>query len=359
MEKAPFDAQHELCHELKIQNSHIYPEPAVAAPGAAADPVAEVAGPPAAAASASPMQKTTLPGEPRIELMDPEIAKYLSDEFMTEDLNNLAPHLWLMTTQSSKNVECLTEQLVRGRKIVISEKPGMHLVWIYNRVFLKPLPKYLLSYAFWEYYLLTTHPHIKASARENILRAARGFLRSYAYLIEHESDFVLATQEKTRLIPKGIEYADFITFISQCEANIDDSIVSPRYRFGELRLTRLNFWCRIFLFKATYEKVERQYGAYFARYYAPILFVFAVFSLLMSAMQLVLAVRTVLEPDDAWLVFARVARGFALFTIFFVACVIVGLLAILTALVLREAIYALKDRAKKQANEDQKSQGDD
>lgn len=145
-----------------------------------------------------------------------------------------------------------------------------------------------------------------------------------------------ATQEKTRLITDGIKYANFVTFIHLCKDNIDDDIVSRRYRFGELCLTRLNFWCKIFLFKVRYQKVEWQYGAYFARYYAPILFVFAMFSLVVSSMQLVLAVRTVLEPDDAWLVFARVGRGFALFTIFSVACVIVGLVALLVLSMVRD-----------------------
>lgn len=185
--------------------------------------------------------------------------------------------------------------------------------------------------------------HITKELQDRIVYAARGFIRSYAYLIQHESDFVLATQETTRLVPQGIGYEEFARFISRCRADIDDQSVSPRYGFGELRLTRLNFWSRIFLFKTTYHKVEWEYGAYFARFYGPILFIFAVFSVLMSAMQIVLDVDTVLEPDDVWFVFARVARGFSLFTIFFTACAIAGLLFVLVSSFLSEAIYALKD----------------
>jgi hypothetical protein len=360
----PFAKGDQLCHDLDLdpENAEILAAlPPAAAENPRADIVhqeAEAAGLPAVhQAAPAPAQATaTLPGDPRLGLLDSDIGEKLDAEFMTPVLNKLAPRLWLMTTQSSENIEPLTEQLVRGRKVVISEKPGLHLVWINNRVFLKPLPKYLLSHAFWEYYLVKPNPHIPSDLQMKLHQAARGFLRSYACLIKHESDFVLATQEKTRLIPKGIEFADFVKFILLCKANIGDDDVSPRYHFGELRLTRLNFWCRIFLLKATYQKVEWQYAAYFAHYYAPILFVFALFSLLISAMQLVLAVRTILEPNDAWLVFARVGRGFALFTIFVVASVIGALLLIFAVFVLRETIYALEDLATKRTKGDQENQ---
>ncbi|KAI0894030.1 hypothetical protein F4806DRAFT_503786 [Annulohypoxylon nitens] len=318
MAGAAFREENQLCHDLRIENSKIFSQLTTQATA------------------------ITLPGDPRIELKDAGIGSYLGEEFLTEDLNKLARYLWLMTTQRSDNISSLTEQLVRGRKIVISHKPGLHLVWADNRVFLKPLPKYLLSYAFWEYFLLKPHLHITKELQDRIVYAARGFIRTYAYLIQHEADFILATQETTRLVPKDINYEEFARFISRCQADIDDQSVSPRYGFGELRLTRLNFWSRIFLFKTTYHKVEWEYGAYFARFYGPILFI-AVFSVLMSAMQIVLEVGTVLEPGDAWLVFARVARGFSLFTIFFTACAIAGLLFVLVSSFLSEAIYALKD----------------
>jgi hypothetical protein len=44
---------------------------------------------------------------------------------------------------------------VRGRRVTITEKPALHLVWFYERVFVKPLPKYLLSHAFSEHYSLS------------------------------------------------------------------------------------------------------------------------------------------------------------------------------------------------------------
>jgi hypothetical protein len=44
---------------------------------------------------------------------------------------------------------------MKRREIVVTEDPRLHLVWIYDRVFIKPLPKYLLSHDFWQIYLLS------------------------------------------------------------------------------------------------------------------------------------------------------------------------------------------------------------
>ncbi|OTA62399.1 hypothetical protein K449DRAFT_382390 [Hypoxylon sp. EC38] len=331
MEGVPFEESHELCKELEIDEDTTEIRPKAAE---------------ATRTDASPGQVITpnniLPGEPRVELTDPNIYEILQEELMTRSLNKLAPHFWLMTTQRSNNIRPLTEQLIQGRAIALTEMPGLHLVWVNGRVFVKPLPKYLLSYAFWKHYLVSAKSPIQQVHREELLQAALGFLRSYAYLIQHESDFRLATkEEKTRLIPEGVSYADFAAFIVRFK--VDDKFVSPRYQVGELRLARLNFWSKVLLFKRSYYPVKWEYAAYFAQFYAPLLFAFAMFSLLMSAMQLVLAVRTVLEPSDSWLLFARAARGFALFTVFIVAFVIASLLLVLVVLVGQEIYYASKD----------------
>ncbi|KAI0172927.1 hypothetical protein GGR52DRAFT_591445 [Hypoxylon sp. FL1284] len=317
MEEAPFGEEHQLCHELKIADARIVHQPLGASPNNTSEP--------------AKAYQAYLPGEPRLKLADTDIGKHLRAEYITQDLDRLAPYLWIMTTQSSANIAPLTEQLVRGRKIVISENPGLHLVW------------YLLSHAFWKHYLLSKTSPIPDPNRIEILQAARGFVRSYAYLIRHRSDFALAVREEASLLPKSISFADFIQFVGQCQ-RIDDELVSRRYRFGELRLMRLNFWITVFLFKPHYHQVEWQYGAYFAQYYAPILFIFAALSLLLSSMQVVLAVQTILGDSDSWLIFASVSRGFSVFTIFFVALVAVTFLVVLIILIFREFIYAAQDR---------------
>ncbi|RKL08736.1 hypothetical protein BFJ70_g16749 [Fusarium oxysporum] len=293
--------------------------------------------------------KDYLPGEPRIQLCDPHISNYLKSELLTEDLNKLSPYLLLVAKQDSSHISSLTNQLVRGRQITITEKPELHLVWYYDRVFIKPIPKYLLSHAFWEFYLLSPSSPIEASLRGDLFKAALGFLRSYNYLIRHRSDFALAMRDDCRLLPKNTKHASFIRLIQSFET-VDDGAVSPRYKFGELRLSRLNFWAKIFLFRFAYHKTDGQYGAYFARFFGPILFGFAAFSVLLSAMQVVLAAQTLVESDNGpWDVFTRVSRGFSVFTILSAAVIILVLLLILLAMLSREAVFALRDlyRSKK------------
>lgn len=42
---------------------------------------------------------------------------------------------------------------LRGRSIVVTGNPELHLVWYYDRVFIKAIPEYILSATFWQHYL--------------------------------------------------------------------------------------------------------------------------------------------------------------------------------------------------------------
>lgn len=325
MDPAPFSADDELCKSLEIQTVY------------QVEYIKRVRG------SDRERQKDYLPGEPSIPLNDAKIGGYLEQELATRDLDMLSPYLWLVAKQDGSHISSLTHQIVRGREIVITENPGLHLVWYYDRVFIKPLPKYLLSRAFWDFYLLSPRSPIQEPLRGDLKRTALGFLRSYALLVRHRSDFDLAVDTKHRLLPKGTRYASFVRLTRSLEAAVDDSMVSPRYQYGELRLSRLNFWSKVFLGRFTYHKVEGQYGPYFARAYGPILFLFAGLSALLSAMQVVLAVQPLIDSDPSWLAFARMSRGFSVFTLLVVVIVIVFLLVAVVALASRETIYALRD----------------
>jgi hypothetical protein len=233
-------------------------------------------------------QSETLPGQPSIPLKDLDrTKKFLHDDLWSEDLDRMAPRLWIMTTLSSANINPLHRQRVKGREIIITEEARLHLVWIHDRIFIKPIPRYLLSYGFWEAYL-DRRPESLNKEQSNLRKAAAGFLRTYRYLIRHESDFHLAQQESLRLIPKDVDWASFCHFTSDLN-NIQDSAVSRRYCFGELRLTRLNFYAPFLLRKFRFEQVHGQYGDYFARLYGPVLFVFAVVSTILNSLQVALA----------------------------------------------------------------------
>ena len=293
-------------------------------------------------------QQTHLPGYPRVTLDDTaNLCKFIHQEFNLADLEKMAPRLWLMSMQSSKNISPLHRQKVKGRDIIITEDPRMHLIWYYDRIFLKPLPKYLLSYRFWTKYLLATTSPL-GDKRESIRRVALGYLRTYFYLIRYESDFRIATDDKLQLVPKNISWGEFCDFSSSFD-RIQDHEVALRYAFGEIRLSRLNFYTKLFLRGSNFQRLEGQYGTYFARFYGPIFFTFGIFSVLLNAMQVGLAVDQ-LRAKDQWVSFWLACRWFSIICLVVVVGLSLWLASLFAFKFVREWRQALGDRWKKRAS---------
>lgn len=122
MDQIPFTAEDQLYRKLHIASDQLSIQRQIKSVHAAS------------ATGKSSRRKPYLPGQPRISLQDPHIGEYLELELATRDLDKLAPHLWLVAKQDSSHISSLTHQIVRGREIIITEKPELHLVWIYNRV---------------------------------------------------------------------------------------------------------------------------------------------------------------------------------------------------------------------------------
>ncbi|KAI9847444.1 MAG: hypothetical protein M1838_000863 [Thelocarpon superellum] len=247
---------------------------------------------------------------------------------MVPDLDKLAPKLWLISTPVSSHISPLHHQAVRGRSIVVAENPQLHLVWAYSQIYIKPIPRYLLSRAFWEY---LGRGATVGRQNEEIWKAAAGFIRTYSFLIRHESDFRLARREEYCLIPADdgtdlITWERFAAFIASFE-DMNDELVCPRYSYGELRLTRLNFYTRLFLRKLAFHHLEAQWGALLGGYITPLLSLFAIFSVVLNAMQVGLAVPAVSSGSDGWSAFLSVARWFSVVTLLLVMFALV-LLAI-------------------------------
>src|SRR5277367_6199205 len=71
---------------------------------------------------------TTLPGQPCISLTDTSrLYEFLDRDLCAPDLERMAPYLWTMSTQSSANISPLHHQKVKGREIVVTEDPRLHL----------------------------------------------------------------------------------------------------------------------------------------------------------------------------------------------------------------------------------------
>ena len=195
----------------------------------------------------------------------------------------------------------------------------MHLVWYYDQIFIKPIPKYLLSFAFWQYL-----EHESAELKE----AAVGFMRTYTYLLRYESDFNIAKEKG--LIPQNEaleDGEDLITWDGLAKLvsffdSFGDEAVSPRYGYGELRLTRLNFFARIFLRKLTYHHINAQWGPFFNGFFTPFIVVFAFMTLILNAMQVQLAVQAIDNIDPRWVTFVHFSEAFVVIALVFTAFIV-------------------------------------
>lgn len=282
-----------------------------------------------------------LPGYPQILLQNTqELYPFLLEDLCTPTLEKLAPRLWWMSTQSSAHIAPLHHQAVKLRQIVLSENPELHLIWYYDRIFIKPIPKYLLSHAFWRNYLVPSLPATVSEGECKLIeRSALGFLRTYLYLVKYESDFDIAKEK--RLIPSEVTWERFSAFKSDLKA-IEDAHVTERYHYGEIRLSRLNFYIKFLLGRSAFHNVHGQYSTYFSRFYGPLLFIFGMISLLLSALQVELSVEPLIA--NQWPRFWALSRWLSVVFAGFILLLVSILLLILVNKILTEWYFAFRDR---------------
>ncbi|KAL1624244.1 hypothetical protein SLS56_007946 [Neofusicoccum ribis] len=264
------------------------------------------------------LAQQTLPGQPRQLLEEPGLLNYLKNEHLTPDLDAMAPKLWL---------------------IILSETPGLHLVWHFQCIFIKPIPRYMLSHAFWQYAF-----HHSTDTKD-LYGASAGFMRSYSYLIRYQSDFDKAISES--LIPdkdsegNAITFERFAKFIEPF-ARLKDERVSPRFQYGELRLTRLNIFTRFLLGKLTYFHINAQWASYLKRYLTPMITTFAIFSVVLNAMQVALAAQSMSESSENWQTFSDASWYFAVTTVVTAAIGISIIASLVIFMFINEHLFARK-----------------
>lgn len=280
--------------------------------------------------------KSYVPGHPRVPLRFEAITDFLTRELCSDELDQVADRLWWMSTQNHANISPLHRQLVKRRTIIITEDPKLHLVWIQDRIFIKPLPKYLASYVFWNDYISGSDDD---EGRSNRIRAwALGYFRTYYYLIKYESDFRIAQDPSLCLIPPGVTWEQFCNFTSGL-VSIQDRDVSERYSYGEIRLTRLNFYAPFLLGKSHFQRVEYQYGAYFARFYGPILFFVAFLAIILSGLQVIASIQE--DGKRGWV---GTALGVSV-TAIVMSCIILLILGLVWVYkVAKEWNFAIRER---------------
>ncbi|KAI1801402.1 hypothetical protein F4811DRAFT_555911 [Daldinia bambusicola] len=227
---------------------------------------------------------------------------FLRRELLVGRLNAIQDWLWICGRPMPPRP--LHHQILLSREIAISENPELHLVWSKNRMFLKPIPLYLLVPKFWAAHILHD---------EELTKCARGFLYSYAALIMYQSDFRIA-QEKG-LLPLNITWDGWRSLTKEVLEAHAYASVNPRYWYGELRLSRLNKIYRIRKGSILrgYSKIAAHtvYGDLIRDNFAALATILGYVVIVLTAMQVGLGVDR-LQQDEA---FQNASYGFTVFSI--------------------------------------------
>lgn len=239
-------------------------------------------------------------------------------------------------------------QISVGRNIVVTERMDMHLLWANDgRIFIKPLPRFLLDPSVWTRYL-TCHSNCgcqtsrdrklspPSECSKELRNRSLGFLYTYACLISYESDFTIANDNGTRLLPRRIDgseplWEDWKKLVQEILTSVNEEEVHPRFLRGELRLSRINIVHRITQWPLfdPYFRTWRHYGDLFRENLAWLATATVFVALVLTAMQVGLATDQ-LKANDA---FMAVSYGFSVFAILGPLCVF--------GLILLAALYSL------------------
>ena len=240
---------------------------------------------------------------------------FLEADLKTPKLDKIYDYLWLAGLP--RHARPLHRQKLLQRRFLITENPDEHLVWHESRIFIKPIPDLLLSYECW----------IKdLCGDEDLHRSACRLLLSYTWLVCHKSDFRIA--KELGLLPEGIEWPGWISLVESILKHIDQQTlqqVSKRYRYGELRLSRLHSLYRfapsVFSMKnfvRGYMSDSTWYRAFFKQNFAWLVAVFIYVTVILSAMQVGLASERLQDSR----LFQNASSGFAVTSIIVVIAII-------------------------------------
>lgn len=241
-----------------------------------------------------------IPAAVRLEnrLIQPvdQMSLFLTIDLCTPKLDALHHHLWLAGLPVP--ARSLSRQRLMGRIILVTERPDEHLLWHDGEMYLKPLPDYLLCHQFWKKNLVCMDSEVLASAA--------GLLLSYVWLIQHRSDFAIARE--LNLLPGGFDFLAWTKFMSDFISNMNLQTmeqVDRRYKFGELRLSRLNSLTRLRNLLAGQVRLSgghmnfpKRYTTFFKTRFGWLLAAFAYISVILSTLQVGLG--TALEESYAF-----------------------------------------------------------
>ncbi|KAK2001009.1 hypothetical protein LX36DRAFT_698585 [Colletotrichum falcatum] len=226
----------------------------------------------------------------------------LGDELSCPVLEELCPNLNFFVRKSSSNIDAVHKQLQQGRKIVLTENPNMHLVRSHEVIYIKPIPHHLLSHSFWSQSFAPGSEHRRPRRSASCVRTSASFATLRISSWPRRADLVpscsMQSRREAKTSTSDMAYADFEAFIRSF-SNISDAergLVSRLFYEGEFLQIR---------------QVLKESAA-------PLLFVFAALSLILSAMQVVLTAKQG-DYDGGWRAFAEVSAWFSVLVIALVA----------------------------------------
>ncbi|KAL7789791.1 hypothetical protein V8C37DRAFT_411119 [Trichoderma ceciliae] len=182
-----------------------------------------------------------------------DVSHFLASELSLKGLEGMVKHLWL--AGAKRPPAQLHYHAALGRQIIVTDRVDLHLMWsAEGRIFIKPLPRYLLSTKFWDDNLICSehcpcqYEPTTACNKRHERSIAHGLLYTYACLISSDNDFEIAVEK--RLLPKGpdqkpMPWETWKSLARSMLRNHDPAQMHPRFRHGELRLTRINAINRI------------------------------------------------------------------------------------------------------------------
>lgn len=235
----------------------------------------------------------------------------------TPRLDRIHEFLWL--AGRPRPARPLHRQRLLQRDIVVTERADEHLVWHEQRIFVKPLPAALLAAD-------------AGACADGLGAAARGLLLSYTWLVAYPSDLRVAVE--LGLLPPATTWPAWAALAAAVRAR-GDAVVDRRYRYGELRLSRLDALYRLgfaggpYVRNAVFGFMARptRYNAFFERNFSWIIVSFVYITVILSVLQVALSTDRLSTDAD--------------FQAFSYLICIVSLCFILLALVLLATVWAV------------------
>jgi hypothetical protein len=254
-------------------------------------------------------------------------------------LNIIHNHLWLAGLE--RPARPLHQQIAIGRAIIVTESADLHLLWKGNRIYIKPLPEYLLSHAEWEKTIISDR---------DLHELATGFLLSYLWLICHRSDLSVAHQHG--LVPKTVDWQRWTNLARSASRHLDIvnlGGINVRFRHGELRLNRVDWIYRLssatrntVTFLRGFRPGHYQLDSFVQSKLTSVATAFAYIVLVLTALQVGLAT----DPLRENAVFQDVSYGFTVFSILAPIVIVVFLMISILVALLFNANYAFAHRKK-------------